>query len=346
MTGRTKIIYCGLDLTAWDILSQSQNFNVVAVNLIPDFLEERSLNPVDALFKAVYRRRIKNLPAGGLSTLHYALRFLSTGIFEKYAGYLHHICRRGLDIVDFGKADEVVRYISQNDIAMIVVNNWWMLPDKIIKAPPLGAVNIHPSKLPQYRGSLPTLWTLKNNDAETSVSFIVLAKKMDSGGIIAQFPVALSPQETSVSLEGKIEQVLKSNLETTLRDYVDGKCAMLAQDEALASTTARYFDYMKIDWSAEKAREIADKINLYPYLWLPHRCWTVFGKRKILIRGTEAGAACPALGQAAGSFCVKGKSLYVRARDGILKVRLFRDIAPLPSTTLLIKRQGKFGEGP
>ena len=67
---------------------------------------------------------------------------------------------------------------------LVVVAYGRILPDEILAVPPLGAVNVHGSLLPKYRGAAPSQGAGLNGDAVTGVSTMYLAHDMDSGDII------------------------------------------------------------------------------------------------------------------------------------------------------------------
>jgi methionyl-tRNA formyltransferase len=347
MTTKPRLIYCGLDLKAWGILARSQRFEIVAVNKIEDFLDIRGFNPCDALFRAIYALRCAERMRGIETLLGFVYRLvspMSSRLCRRYAGYLLALSRRKTPVLDLENEAATEAFVRKHNVDVMLVNNWWLLKGRVISAPRLGTVNIHPSRLPQYRGSLPTLWTLKNRDRDTAVSVILLSEQMDAGGVIAQFPVAVAPEETAVGLEGKIEAVLEAELENTLEAYVRGDKPPQPQGSTGASATARYFPYMKIDWAAETARDIVDKVNLYPYLWPAHCCWARWSGKKLAFRKSEAlsGKSGPSL-SVPGAFCVEGMYLYARASDSMVRVKLFSGIAPVPSLNLLAARRGNFG---
>jgi len=81
----------------------------------------------------------------------------------------------------------------------VVVSFGYMIPEDVLKQLPHGAINLHPSLLPRYRGAAPVPRCLLNGDAETGTSVIrVTANKFDSGDILLQkkYPLTKSPPST------------------------------------------------------------------------------------------------------------------------------------------------------
>jgi hypothetical protein len=78
------------------------------------------------------------------------------------------------------------------DVGM-VVSFGHMIPESVLQRLPYGAVNLHPSLLPRYRGAAPVPRCLLNGDPETGTSIIrVTAKKFDSGDVLLQRRYALT----------------------------------------------------------------------------------------------------------------------------------------------------------
>jgi len=71
-----------------------------------------------------------------------------------------------------------------------------LIPPEIYTIPPLGTINCHPSLLPQYRGSNPYFHVIRNGEKETGITYHYVDNAYDTGDIIAQWKVPLSPEET------------------------------------------------------------------------------------------------------------------------------------------------------
>lgn len=80
----------------------------------------------------------------------------------------------------------------------IVVSFGYFLPSSILNHFPHGLYNIHPSLLPQYRGSAPIQYSLWNNDKETGVSILQVTEKMDAGKVLQQQTVVNIQQQYNI----------------------------------------------------------------------------------------------------------------------------------------------------
>ncbi len=120
-----------------------------------------------------------------------------------------------------------------------------ILPKEILELPPLGALNVHPSLLPKYRGPSPIQTAIFNGDSKTGVSIILMTEKMDAGPVVLQKEIEIAPKETSESLHSKLAklagQILPEAIELwktgqDLENALDLKIAK-AQNESEATYT-------------------------------------------------------------------------------------------------------------
>ncbi|MDM2734276.1 bifunctional UDP-4-amino-4-deoxy-L-arabinose formyltransferase/UDP-glucuronic acid oxidase ArnA [Citrobacter sp. Ct235] len=91
-----------------------------------------------------------------------------------------------------------------------------LLSDAILALAPAGAFNLHGSLLPKYRGRAPLNWVLVNGESETGVTLHRMAKRADAGAIVAQQRVAISPDDTALTLHHKLCQTARQVLEQAL----------------------------------------------------------------------------------------------------------------------------------
>lgn len=75
-----------------------------------------------------------------------------------------------------------------------------IIPKTILEIPPLGAVNLHPSLLPKYRGALSAPHVILNGEKITGFSYHYMIPEVDAGNIILQRQVAVLPDDTAYSL--------------------------------------------------------------------------------------------------------------------------------------------------
>ncbi|MCM8811758.1 MAG: methionyl-tRNA formyltransferase [Candidatus Omnitrophica bacterium] len=84
----------------------------------------------------------------------------------------------------------------------VVVAYGRLLSDELLASFPKGAVNLHPSLLPKYRGAAPIQWALIRGEKETGVTIFQLDRRLDHGPILLQVHHPIDPEDDAVSLSG------------------------------------------------------------------------------------------------------------------------------------------------
>lgn len=132
---------------------------------------------------------------------------------------------------------------------LVVVAYGRILPDELLAVPKYGAVNVHGSLLPRYRGSAPIQWAVLNGDAVTGVSTMYLASEMDSGDLIYTAETPIGEHETSGELFDRLMDLGAELLVKTLRDIEAGTAPRTPQDHSKASYTQKLDkSHSPIDW--------------------------------------------------------------------------------------------------
>ena len=132
-----------------------------------------------------------------------------------------------------GRALSILQQL-QPDI-LVVVAYGRILPDELLALPRYGAVNVHGSLLPKYRGAAPIQWAVLNGDKTTGVSTMYLAHDMDAGDIIYTAETSIGELETSGELFDRLMVMGAELLVKTLRDIEAGSATRTPQDHARAS---------------------------------------------------------------------------------------------------------------
>lgn len=112
-----------------------------------------------------------------------------------------------------------------------------LLPQEIIDLFPGGIINVHPSLLPQYRGSTPIEQVILDGVSKTGVSIMQLVKDMDAGPLIDQATIDLSGTETKQDLANSLLALGKELLLKNLPDILEENISTLVQDNNNATYT-------------------------------------------------------------------------------------------------------------
>lgn len=112
-----------------------------------------------------------------------------------------------------------------------------ILPKEVLEIPKLGAVNIHASLLPKYRGASPIQEAVLSGDKESGITTMFMAEGLDTGDILLQDKVALNPEETAESLFQKLAKLSRRTIVKTLESLQKGELMGIPQKEEEASHT-------------------------------------------------------------------------------------------------------------
>ncbi len=145
--------------------------------------------------------------------------------------------------------------------AMAVVAFGAILPNAVLEMTPLGAVNVHASLLPRYRGSSPINWVIVNGERESGVTTMFMGEGIDTGDILLQERVALDPRETAATLHDKLARLGGPLLVETLRRLERGEITPTPQDESQALYIPKLTrEEGRLDWT-RPAEELDRRIR-------------------------------------------------------------------------------------
>lgn len=128
-----------------------------------------------------------------------------------------------------GKALTILKELQPDILAVVAYGR--ILPDDILTLPKYGAVNVHASLLPRYRGAAPIQWAVINGDKISGVSTMYLAHEMDSGDLIYTEETAIGEKETSGELFERLKDMGAELLVRTLRDIEAGSAPRTPQEQ-------------------------------------------------------------------------------------------------------------------
>jgi methionyl-tRNA formyltransferase len=160
-------------------------------------------------------------------------------------------------------AEAVERVGSAGVECLAVVAYGQLLPQELLVKAPLGAVNVHASLLPRYRGAAPIQRALLDGVRTTGISIMLLDAGMDTGPLLYQQVLPVGERETSGSLHDKLANLGAELLLSTLRLWKTGRLAPLPQNGDLATNAPPIRkEEIRMDWQQE-ARRIVNHIRAF-----------------------------------------------------------------------------------
>lgn len=158
----------------------------------------------------------------------------------------------GMDLLIPGRKSMLPHIIEGYGADLIVCYGFpWKLPPAILGATRRGAINVHTSMLPKYRGPIPVNWAIRNGDRETGVSVHWMESAFDSGGILAQEAgITLGDDVVPRLLWEEVDRYIERLLPLALSRVVAGSPG-IPQEEASA-TYAGWMEpeFSRIEWSS------------------------------------------------------------------------------------------------
>lgn len=135
----------------------------------------------------------------------------------------------------------------------------------------LGVVNLHLSKLPEYRGANTLQWTLINGESETAATLHVVDAGVDTGPIVDQQAVTIDAGDTALTLQRKLLKTGSALLDRWLPELLQHPAQGTGQDESRARAWPRRTpEDGQIDWAwpDEKIRNLTRAlVSPWPGAW-------------------------------------------------------------------------------
>lgn len=213
------------------------------------------------------------------------------------------------------RGEDVAREMEGLSAEVVVVAAYGrIIPDAMLRIPPKGMVNVHPSLLPRYRGPSPVATAILEGASVTGVTIMLLDAGMDSGPILAQREAMVQPGERTPELTERLFRMGAELLLEVLSGIGSGDSRPVSQDESRATVThlLRKEDG-ELDWSLA-AVELERRVRAFDP-W--PGCYTRWGGRQLKVVEAsvveDGGAAEGAVGEVAagrdGVVVVTGRGL-------------------------------------
>ena len=134
--------------------------------------------------------------------------------------------------------EDCIRQIREIAPDFIVVAAFGqILPKEVLDIPKFGAINVHASLLPKYRGASPIQQAVLDGEEESGITTMLMAEGLDTGDILLQEKLPLDRKETTDSLFRKLAGLSRTCIVKTLEGLSKGEIHPIAQEDAKASLT-------------------------------------------------------------------------------------------------------------
>lgn len=148
------------------------------------------------------------------------------------------------------QSEDLQTLIELNADLIVTAAFGQLLPEALLASPKLGAINVHASLLPKYRGGAPIHQAIIDGQRETGITIMYMVKKLDAGNIISQKAIEIEHQDDVGTMHQKLSFLGADLLKETLPSIINGTNDSVPQDdsEATFASNIRREDE-KIDWT-------------------------------------------------------------------------------------------------
>ncbi|MEN9726172.1 MAG: hypothetical protein RL434_538 [Pseudomonadota bacterium] len=135
---------------------------------------------------------------------------------------------------------------------LVVAAYGLILPEAGLQIPPLGAINVHASLLPRWRGAAPIQRAIMAGDAETGVTIMQVVRELDAGPMLHRVTCPIDADDTAGTLEARLAHLGAEALTTALRALRAGAAVAEPQDAAAVTYAAKITrEDREIDWQRQ-----------------------------------------------------------------------------------------------
>lgn len=154
----------------------------------------------------------------------------------------------------------IEKYKELKPDVTVVVAFGQILPKDILESPKYGAINVHGSLLPNYRGAAPIQWAVINGDKVTGITTMHMDEGLDTGDMILKKEIEIGEEETAGELYDRMAMLGAEALSETLKLIEKGEAKREKQPEEYTYAPMLTKETGKIDWN-KKTEEISSLVR-------------------------------------------------------------------------------------
>lgn len=242
------------------------------------------------------------------------------------------------------KNEEFIKELKDlNPDLLCVVAYGKILPKEVLDIPKYGAINVHGSLLPKYRGAAPIQWAVINGDKVTGITTMFMDEGMDTGDMILKKEVEIGEDETTGEVWNRLSKIGGELLVETLQkienvkkdrtiDEIKKELKVQKQGEDFTLAPMIEKEISKIDWNLEtiKIKNLIRGLNpiMGAYSTLENKKIKIWKAKEVSIEKLkqifpeleEYEHRMTKLEKGTILFADKKKGLFVKTKDGILEI--------------------------
>lgn len=214
------------------------------------------------------------------------------------------------------RSSEARQPLVEADADLFIVAAFGLIfRQRTLDIPRYGALNIHPSPLPRYRGASPIMAAVREGDPETGVCLMVMDTGIDTGAVVSFEPVVVANDDTTDSLGGRLAAVAAAQVVRDAPRWVAGELRATPQVGTASLTRTLTKADGQIDWT----RPAIDLEQHVRAMWPWPRAWTTVDDTTIQVIAARV-TGDDASGHQPGETILERKRLVIATGDGALEV--------------------------
>jgi methionyl-tRNA formyltransferase len=156
--------------------------------------------------------------------------------------------------------DAVAQLRDSRPEVLVVAAYGQLLRPAVFGLAPLGAINIHASLLPRYRGAAPVHWAIVNGEETTGITTFIIDRGMDTGPILLSRRLSIGADETAGELEARLALLGADVMAETLDGLAAGTLLPVPQPDGATTAPKLAREDGRVDWAAP-ARAVHDLVR-------------------------------------------------------------------------------------
>ncbi len=216
----------------------------------------------------------------------------------------------------FKQADTIAAFKALKPDVLVVVAYGLILPQAVLDIPTYGAINVHASLLPRWRGAAPIQRAILAGDSETGITTMQMDAGLDTGDMLFKSVCAIDAEDSASRLHDKLASLGAQTLMKTLDRLANGELSSEKQDEELATYAAKIsVEEARLDWNLG-AEQLALRVRAFNPVPVAHS--TYDGER---YKFWQASALTEKTQSAPGTIIALSKSgVDVQTKNGLLRI--------------------------
>lgn len=148
------------------------------------------------------------------------------------------------------QSDELTQLLQLEPDLIVTAAFGQLLPETLLQLPKLGAINVHASLLPKYRGGAPIHQAIIDGETQTGITIMYMVNKLDAGNIISQKAIDIEDDDNVGTMHDKLSILGANLLKETLPAIIAGTNDSTPQDDTQATFASNISrEDERIDWT-------------------------------------------------------------------------------------------------